>query len=209
MKFTTVTIAYSAAAFVTASPCQPAPSSTPTSSIKDGDIFQLDAVGAHGLIQNTYFQAYDRGLNLDGRQGAPCTNNAGLSTSVNFAQFYLNNGTLFLSGRDQQAKKFFVDRSGMGQGVIQYTSGPANGRYFEISGWKTTPEGYLVFNGGGTAEDTSFQACPLNDGSFHIWLSAAGGEATNPAGNTDCFPIGAKINKITDESQYVVCQYSE
>jgi len=86
----------------------------------------------------------------------------------------------------------------LGQGKIGYTTGaqPAP-RNSERLGWSIV-EGSLVFDGSGLI------ACPNSiDGAWSIWASAG---IANPAGNSECVSIGARV---IEDAEPVGCRYTE
>ncbi|KAJ6185617.1 hypothetical protein N7519_006918 [Penicillium mononematosum] len=102
------------------------------------------------------------------------------------ATFYIIDGVLYLYDKSTAAaEEIYVDRSGMGQGLIGYTTGiqgaPKNG---EREGWAVN-DNHLQFMG------NDLIACPNSiDGAWSIWASAG---VANPAGNTDCVGIAARV----------------
>ncbi|CAG8030131.1 unnamed protein product [Penicillium olsonii] len=101
------------------------------------------------------------------------------------ATFYINDGALYLYDKSATPQEIYVDRSGMGQGKIGYTTGaqpaPKNS---ERKGW-TEKDGHLQFGG------HDLIACPNSiDGAWSIWASAG---VSNPAGNKDCVGIAARV----------------
>jgi hypothetical protein len=229
MKFTTAAIASAAAAVVAASPCKPAyathapaaptttavpatpaaPSSAPaaspsasSSAIKDGEVFRIFSEG-EGDLKDASIQAFQRNLRVGAAQGATCTSSDGSSYSVNYASLQLNDGVLSLyTGENNPKQSFYVDNSGMGQGVMQYTSGPANGRYFQTKGFAINADGNLIWKPDN--KEYGFQACPLSDGSYSIWLDSV----PNPAGQSGCQNITARAQK-EPENNLISCKYTE
>ncbi|CAJ2509785.1 Uu.00g056850.m01.CDS01 [Anthostomella pinea] len=119
------------------------------------------------------------------------------SNNYNTATFQLVDGVLNLYSTDQSRQQLFVDRSGMGQGKIGYTtgddSGPRNG---ERKGWAVT-DGELTFVGSG------FLACPgYEGGAWEIWLA---GVSDHPGFNYNCTGIGAHV---VETSKPVSCLYT-
>ncbi|KAF2827623.1 hypothetical protein CC86DRAFT_213937 [Ophiobolus disseminans] len=193
MKFTTTALIASTAALAAASPCKP----TPTENPKAGDIFRIMALRSASDIHFQSVQALRNGFLIN----APAQN-ASCSRDVNYASFILQeDGDLYLNTRNppQQA---FVDRSGMGQGVIQYTTGVQGiGRNQERGPFKINSDSNLVFVSA-NGEETGFQACPnALGGGYSVWLAGA----TNPGGNKDCIGFSARALK---ESDPVTCAYT-
>jgi hypothetical protein len=192
MKFTTAAIAASAAALVSASPC-----TKRSDDIKTGDVFSLMAIRSGSDIQYASVQAANSGFLLNTpKQNASC------SEDVNYASFQLTEaGELYLytANPPQQA---YVDRSGMGQGVIQYTTGVQGaGRNSERTGFTLDKDNHLVFRDQ-TNQDIGFQACPnALQGGYSIWLDIT----TNPAGNENCVGFAARAVK---QDKLVSCMYT-
>ncbi|CAI7676272.1 unnamed protein product [Penicillium pancosmium] len=114
------------------------------------------------------------------------------------ATFYINDGALYLYDKSATPQEIYVDRSGMGQGKIGYTTGaqpaPKNS---ERKGW-ALKDGHLQFAG------NDLIACPNSiDGAWSIWASAG---VSNPAGNKDCVGIAARIAKTSNPNG---CLYTE
>lgn len=86
----------------------------------------------------------------------------------------------------------------IGQGKIGYTTGaqpaPKNA---ERKGW-TQKDGHLQFGG------NDLIACPNSiDGAWSIWASAG---VSNPAGNTDCVGIAARVEETAKPNG---CSYTQ
>ncbi|RMZ71849.1 cell wall [Pyrenophora seminiperda CCB06] len=99
----------------------------------------------------------------------------------------------------------YVDRSGMGQGVIAYTTGvqPLS-RNGERQVFAINEQNELVFKDPASGIETGFQACPgAVGGGYNVWL---GGANTNPAGQTNCIPFSALA--VKDDSP-VKCTYTQ
>ncbi|KAJ6126516.1 hypothetical protein N7523_002128 [Penicillium sp. IBT 18751x] len=114
------------------------------------------------------------------------------------ATFYIKNGSLFLYDASATPQEIYVDRSGMGQGVIGYTTGaqgaPKNG---ERQGW-AIKDGHLQFAG------KDLIACPNSiDGAWSIWASAG---IANPGGNEDCVGVAARVEKTSNPNG---CLYTQ
>ncbi|KAL2800626.1 hypothetical protein BJX66DRAFT_332185 [Aspergillus keveii] len=154
--------------------------------------FGLVAINSGGLAHYAGFNAARRGLFAGySGQNADCED----GPDSGFATFYLQDGALFLYGPANQ--QFFVDRSGMGQGIVGYMNdgetGPRNG---ELTGWTINAEtNHLQFDG------SDFLACPLDNG-FRIW--AAQGFQT-PGGSQNCVGIAARVERIEDPNS---CTYT-
>lgn len=193
MKFTTATVAAASMALVSASPCGTNPDNT---KINDGDVFRIMTIRSGSDIQYGSVQAANSGLLINApKQNASC------SADVNYASFTLSSGALYLN-TENPPQQIYVDRSGMGQGVIQYTTGaqPAS-RNSERTTFSIDENSNLVFNGG-NGPSVGFQACPgALSGGYSVWLS--GNE--NPGGNSGCVGFVARALK---EDNPVSCSYT-
>ncbi|KAI5860944.1 cell wall protein PhiA [Durotheca rogersii] len=101
------------------------------------------------------------------------------------ATFYLKDGGLFLYAASATPQQLYADRSGMGQGVIGFTTGaqptPKNG---ERGTFALDANNNLNFNG------AAFLACPNSiDGAWSLWVSTGVAE---PAGNKDCLGVSLR-----------------
>ncbi|KAF5025350.1 hypothetical protein F66182_2561 [Fusarium sp. NRRL 66182] len=149
--------------------------------------FEVMALNSGTEIHTAGLQAAKSGLALGLKdQGASCD-----AKSNNKATFNLVDGELFLYKTDNPPQQLYVDRSGMAQGLIRYTTGvePAP-RNAERKGWKIDKNGNLNFDGAG------FIACPNSKkagGSYSVWLSSG---VSNPGGNKKCLSFSAHIGKI-------------
>jgi hypothetical protein len=190
MKFTAAAAIAATAAVTFAGPLEP-------QKINDGDVFSILNIRSGSDFQNTQLQAFSNGLHIK----APAQGNFCGPETPNYAQFQLSNGTLYLF-TDNPPQQFFVDRSGMGQGVIQYTTGAQqpvkNG---ERQGFTVNEKGLLVFKDQ-TNQEIGFQACPgAANGSYSVWLDSV----ANPAGAKDCLGFNAVALK---EDKPVKCSYT-
>ncbi|USP74833.1 hypothetical protein yc1106_02107 [Curvularia clavata] len=206
MKYATATIAAVTMALASAKDCKLPPISE---AVVPGDVFKLVALPkVANEIECEPFQAKNNNLLIgDSFQSANCTTRL----PRDHASFVLNGqGLLFLYTGDTpdnfEAQEIFVDRSGMGQGNIQYTTGlPANiGRNQELGPFKITETSDLVFDNGNGAV-TAFQACPPANGDkltgWKVWL--AGND--KPAGSEGCVELNARAVKETNPE---ACEYS-
>ncbi|KAL2815247.1 hypothetical protein BDW59DRAFT_153917 [Aspergillus cavernicola] len=187
MKFNSLLAAASVALTATAQPTGTCAPSTP-------DTFGLVAIHSGNAVQYAGFNAALRSIFA----GLPSQNATCDGTDDGFATFYIQDSALFLYGPSETPQQIFVDRSGMGQGKIGYTvgdeSGPRNG---ERTGWAIDADNHLQFDG------SDLIACPNSiDGAYSIWASAG---VANPAGNSDCVGIAARVEKSTDATR---CTYS-
>ncbi|KAJ5522609.1 hypothetical protein N7527_006724 [Penicillium freii] len=155
--------------------------------------FGVVAIHSGSGVQNVAFNAA-KGSIFAGlpNQGASCAR-----PQEQQATFYINNGALYLYDQSATPQEIYVDRSGMGQGLIGYTTGaqptPKNS---EREGW-TEKDGHLQFGG------HDLIACPNSiDGAWSIWASAG---IANPAGNTDCVSIAARVVETSNPNG---CSYT-
>ncbi|ENH98500.1 hypothetical protein COCC4DRAFT_46016 [Bipolaris maydis ATCC 48331] len=206
MKYATATIAAVTMALVSAKDCNLPPISE---AVVPGDVFKLVALPkVANEIECQPFQAKNNDLLIgDSFQSANCTTRLPRA----YASFVLNSqGLLFLYTGDTpdnfEAQEIFVDRSGMGQGNIQYTTGlPAKiGSNQQVGPFKITETSDLVFDDGNGAV-TAFQACPPANGDkltgWKVWL--AGND--KPAGSEGCVELNARAVKDTTPE---ACEYS-
>ncbi|KAL5318847.1 hypothetical protein ACEPPN_013914 [Leptodophora sp. 'Broadleaf-Isolate-01'] len=190
MQFSAITALTTLVSLAVASPTPQLPVATNPS------YFSLLAIRSGSAIQYATFSAAKSSLfaNLPA-QNASCD-----AEGVNTATFTLNNGTLNLYAASATPQTFYVDRSGMGQGKLGYTTGaqPAP-RNAERTGWEIR-DGYLYFNEAGLI------ACPNSiDGAWSVWVSAG---IENPAGNSNCTAFAPKVVEIVEGSQ-VGCLYTQ
>ncbi|KAI0869893.1 hypothetical protein GGS24DRAFT_136696 [Hypoxylon argillaceum] len=185
-----------------ASPC-PATTSPTTSStaIVAGDKFGLLALRSASPIHFAQFGAALSSIFLDlPAQNATCDDGS-KPTTANYATFTLSeDGGLYLYAASATPQQLFVDRSGMGQGKLGYTTGaqpaPKNG---ERTAFTIDEAGDLSFNGAG------FIACPNSiDGAWSVWVDAGVAE---PAGNSGCLGLSARATKIADAANS--CLYTQ
>ncbi|KAK4233247.1 hypothetical protein C8A03DRAFT_39059 [Achaetomium macrosporum] len=129
----------------------------------------------------------------DSKMDAQCTDG---SKGEKGAIFTLKDGELYLYGKDQ-VQQIYVNRSGMGQGVLGYfnkdTSNPP--RNSELKGWAVDATENLTFDG------TGLLACPGGDDAFYIWASGV----DKPAGIEGCLPFSARTVTQNDAAE---CTYS-
>ncbi|KAJ5884651.1 hypothetical protein N7495_009161 [Penicillium taxi] len=159
--------------------------------------FNVVAIDSGSAVQYKSFGA-TKGSLLAGltTQNATCE---GSVDNINSATFYIDNGALYLyNDGNSAAQKFYVDSSGMGQGIIKYTSDSdevsSNG---ELTGWAIS-ESYLQFGG------KDLIACPNSiEGSWSIWADAG---VSNPGQNKDCVGIVARVGTNSNPNS---CVYTE
>lgn len=197
MKFTSASVLAATAAVAVAAPAG-APG-TVASTIKDGDAFTISIIG-NGL-PHSKFQAANRSIYVDtDKQNATC------SEDVNYATFKLNNGSLFLV-TENEPQQIVVDRSGMGQGNIAYTTGAQAtiGRNQQRGPFGFNDEGSLVFIGQGIQLDEGFLICPnaFPSGSS-VWLGNH--PESNPGFNKGCLAAVARPTKV---EKPVTCAYTQ
>ncbi|KAK8030057.1 hypothetical protein PG993_011348 [Apiospora rasikravindrae] len=183
MQFKNLAIAASSAAAVSAQ--------TPI-----GQTFGVLSIASGTQLQYAGWSASHRGLFARGpAQEASCDKGA----KEEFATFHLNDKSeLFLFNNGQNPpQQIFVDRSGMGQGIVGYTTGAEpTVRNAERAGF-SIEDGHLKFDG------ADFQACPgYEEGAYKIWLAGT----TNPGGNSNCTAIAARVQTL---SEPVGCLYSQ
>ncbi|KAK6859217.1 hypothetical protein PG995_005070 [Apiospora arundinis] len=158
-------------------------------------VFGVLSIASGTPLQYAGWSASQRGLfNHGAAQQASC--DKGLAQE--FATFQLTDaGELYLYSTSNPRQQVFVDRSGMGQGIIGYTTGvEPTPRNAERTGF-SVEDGHLKFDG------NDFQACPgYAEGSYKVWLAGT----TNPGGNSNCTAVAARIQTI---SEPVGCLYQQ
>jgi hypothetical protein len=203
MKFTTTTIVASAAALASAAPACQAPttatvvaadnSTSPFPRPRPNSAIRIMAIRSGSPIHYSSIQAIDSGFRI----GAPSQNSTCPDPSVNYATFTLtqDTGDLYLY-TDNPPHQAVVDRSGMGQGHIGYTTGVQPiGKNQERGPFKINEDGDVVF--AATNGAVGFQACPgALGGGYSVWLTGV----TEPAGNQGCVGFVAKALR-EDEPQ--------
>lgn len=167
------------------------------STVADGTPFNLVSIRSGSNLQYASFSAVQGGLALNAKeQGATCANGA----EQDYATFVLNQGELSLYTPANVTQKLYTDRSGMGQGVLQYSTQPGGylpGRNSETKGWVVDQYGDLTFDG------ASLIACPSSvAGAYSVWVSA--GTAT-PGYNQNCTGIAARTSVATEPN---ACTYT-
>lgn len=161
-----------------------APHMQPRSTIAVGEKFGLTAIHSGSAVHLQPFQASKSSI-----LAGSIAQNATCDSTSNTAAFYLSDdGSMSLYSTDAPYQTTYVDASGMGQGVFQYTTGAqpmaTNG---QRSSFALDASNDLTFNGAG------FVACPYLDNSFTIWVSTG---VANPAGNTNCTGISVRATKL-------------
>ncbi|KUI63317.1 hypothetical protein VM1G_11039 [Cytospora mali] len=194
MKFQLLTAAFAATA--AAVPALRTRQSNGTT-IGDNEPFGLMALRSGSAIHFSSFSASQNGIQIGlDSQGASCD-----STDSNDATFYLSNGALYLLTPSNITQELYTDRSGMGQGVLQYSTTPGGyqaGRNSETTGWVIDAAGDLTFDG------ADFIACPNSiDDAWSAWISAG---VSQPGGSTGCVGVVARTVKAVQTP--AVCTYS-
>ncbi|GAB0133557.1 hypothetical protein EsDP_00001964 [Epichloe bromicola] len=154
--------------------------------------FDVMASHPHSPIHEAALGAAKKGLFLNlPKQKATCNG------ENNRATLYLEGSKLFLYSDDDKPQLIFVDRSGMGRGIIGYVdAGQSFPRNSEVDGWSINSKGALVFDG------SDLQACPNSiDGAWSVWMSGV----QKPGGIEGCLGFNALV--VPNEKP-VSCQYS-
>lgn len=194
MKFTTAAIAATAATLVSASPC----GNPLDQKINDNDVFNILTIRSGSDIQYGRVQAANGGLLINtASQNASCG-----PENPNYASFQLSKGDLYLYTANPP-QQMYVDRSGMGQGVIRYTTGVQGiGRNQERTGFTIDENNHLVWKDT-TGQTTGLQACPnAAQGGYSVWLAGV----TNPGGNKDCVGF---VGRAIKADKPLKCMYTE
>ncbi|KAK7953175.1 cell wall protein PhiA [Apiospora saccharicola] len=192
------TLALTAATVATAmaAPAPQVPAGNPN---PDLVTFGVISIASGSKVQNAGWGAMHKGLFTGAKpqEGASC-----YGPAQDFATFVLNKpeGTLSLLTDGKPWQQLFVDRSGMGQGMMQYTTGaePAP-RNAERDGWAINDEQHLTFGG-----SDGFLACPAGEADLYRVLPYVG--IDSPAGYTNCTSIAARVVVATNPVQ---CLYSQ
>ncbi|KAK8011926.1 aaa family atpase protein [Apiospora arundinis] len=197
MQFTTLVLTAATAAM--AAPQVPAGTPNP-----DIVTFGVISIASGSKVQNAGWGAMHKGIftGAHPQSGASCSGGA----EQEFATFVLNKpkGSLSLNTDGKPWQQLFVDRSGMGRGIMQYTTGaePAS-RNAERGGWAIDEASqHLTFAG-----SDAFLACPTgvaDAADTYSVLPYVG--IDNPAGYTNCTSIAARVVVATNP---VDCLYSQ
>ncbi|KAI1419993.1 hypothetical protein F5Y12DRAFT_775061 [Xylaria sp. FL1777] len=212
MLINTISLAAFAGAAM-ASPCKPSittPSygtalttsaSSSSTAIAPNDPFGLMALRSASPIHFAQFDAALSSIFLNlPSQNATCDDGtkpvAGDSATFTLSE----DGGLYLYSTDAPFQQLFVDRSGMGQGKLGYTTGAQPiPHYGERTTFAIDENGYLSFNGAG------FIACPNSiDGAWSVWVDAG---VSNPGGNSDCLGLSALAVKAVGAPNS--CSYTQ
>ncbi|KAH7171259.1 hypothetical protein EDB81DRAFT_778066 [Dactylonectria macrodidyma] len=156
--------------------------------------FEVLSLRSASGIHFTGFQASNNNIRLkQATQGATCK-----SPTDNLATFKLVDGNLFLYHEGTTPQQLFVDRSGMGQGKLGYTTNVKEiPTRWERTGWAVDGNGDLKFKGVG------FLACPSGDGSWNVWMNAG---FSQPGGSSGCLSLTARAIKIGKPNS---CTYTQ
>lgn len=179
----------------------PTNSVTPSPTIRPNEPFYIMSLRSASPIHFAQFQAALNSIFLYlPSQNATCDDGE-KPTDPNYATFALSeDGGLYLYAQSATPQQLFVDRSGMGQGKLGYTTGAEPGpRNGERTAFSVDEYDDLSFNGAG------FIACPNSiEGSWSVWVDAG---FANPGGNSDCLGLAARAVKI--EQNVNSCSYSQ
>ncbi|KAF5572529.1 cell wall protein [Fusarium pseudoanthophilum] len=167
------------------------------------EVTEYNAVALHGNKEtiNAALQASNSRFALKLKnQHAAC--DRGLTE--NKVTFDINkDGELSLNTWGNNPQVAYVDRSGMGQGILAYATYGDKGFNYpknaETKGWKVAKNGDLTFGGKG------FLACPNSKkagGSYTLWADVG---IKNPGGNKNCQAITVRATK---DKNPVSCVYS-
>lgn len=167
-------------------------------SVPDNTPFSVLSIRSGSAVHLASFSALESGLDLAvSSQGATC------EAETNTANFYLSEGALYLYTPSNITQQLYVDRSGMGQGVLQYSTSPGGygaTRNAETTGWAVDETGELNFDG------SSLLACPSSanstTGPWSLWVNVG---VANPAGNSGCLGISSKAVEATTPN---TCTYT-
>jgi hypothetical protein len=154
----------------------------------DLSTFELVTLRSASDIHFTRFSAAKSNLYVHlPNQDASCLSGADGNEP---AVFQLNTAdkTLWLYATGNPRQQIYVDRSGMGQGKIGYTTGAQpTPRNAEREGWEVDANGILKFDG------ADMVACPgYEDGAWGIWL----GPSATPGGSKDCLGFSARTAEV-------------
>ncbi|KAJ1322864.1 hypothetical protein MN608_11713 [Microdochium nivale] len=116
------------------------------------------------------------------------------------AVFYIKDGGLFLYTADgAPTQRMWVDASGMGQGIMGYSTGDESiSARGSITGFALDESDNLTFNGNG------FLACPgAVSGGWGIWAASGNNQ---PAGIQGCLGFSARA---VAQAEPFTCEYSK
>ncbi|KAM0217079.1 hypothetical protein ACHAQD_007569 [Fusarium lateritium] len=163
----------------------------------DVEVFQALALRSASPIHHTYLQASENGLFLKLKdQGASC--DRGVKEDAATFSISKTDKEVLLYATGNPRQQLYTDRSGMGQGHLGYRTGaqPLCTRC-EQDKWAINEDGHLQYDGAG------FIACPLEDGSYSVWVSAG---VSNPGGSKDCLGFSLITSKVEEP---VGCLYTQ
>ncbi|KAL7807081.1 hypothetical protein V8C26DRAFT_415327 [Trichoderma gracile] len=184
MKFQLLSLVSLLLSSTTAAPSPPKPKT-----------FDVMALRSASPIHFAQVSAVKSGLFLN----LPAQNATCKGEGSGHATFFVENEELVLYSCEGVKQKVFVDRSGMGQGIVGYITGDAPlPRYGELKGWKVDASQNLWF------KDTALIACPNSiDGSWRIWLGLG---LQTPGGNQGCLGFTART---LPNAKPVSCRYTQ
>ncbi|KAG5664952.1 hypothetical protein KAF25_008686 [Fusarium avenaceum] len=155
----------------------------------DEKVFDLVALRSGSDIHFTRFSASLGGFQLglpEDKQKATCKGNA-----HGIANFRLKDGELYLYSTDKKQQKVYTDRSGMGQGVLQYSSDGNVSKNGESKGWKIDKSGNLVFG----TDNAGFIACPNGPSdSWNVWIYT--GRDRPGYSEKECLGFSARVDEL-------------
>ncbi|KAH8158763.1 hypothetical protein CIB48_g9484 [Xylaria polymorpha] len=172
------------------------PAESSTTAIAPSDAFGIMALRSASTIHFASLQAAHDSIFLQlPSQNATCE-----PTTPDYATFTLSeDGSLYLYRTSGPLQQLFVDRSGLGQGQLGYTTGDQSPpRNAERTKFVIDEAGDLTFNGAG------FLACPNSiDGAWSVWVNAG---VSGPGGNSDCLGFSARTAKDDNANS---CEYTK
>lgn len=187
MQFTTTTLFSVLTALAAAAPAPQLPEAN------DAEYFGLLAIRSGNSVHLNSFNAAKSSI-FAGLTGQNATCDSTQST----ATFSIIDGGMYLYAASATPQQLYVDRSGMGQGKLGYTTGA------QPAPTNSERTGFAITNGSLTFDGAGFIACPNSiEGSHSIWVSAG---IENPAGNSNCTGIGATVVEATTP---VSCIYTQ
>ncbi|USP73159.1 cell wall protein [Curvularia clavata] len=196
MKFTTAALASSVAVLAAASP------------FPQAHIAESTSFGPSKLIAEAPGTDFD-GLPLQAAQGGIIIGAEKQNASCGpepqeYAVFQLNSASELSLYTANPIQVFYADVSGMGQGIIRYTTGAQQpSRYGERKGFTLTEEDNLIWTFPGSNYTNGFQACgPALGAKYSVWLDGV----TNPAGYTNCKKFTVRAEPVENP---VKCMYTE
>jgi hypothetical protein len=139
-------------------------------------------------------------INFSGSTNTTCSNGA-VPSAATFQLVRGNELFLYNTGSGANQQQLWTDRSGMGQGALQYTrdaeqAANLNPNRIETKGWLVAEGQQLKFRG------VDFIACTSFENSWSVWLDAG---VANPGFNQNCT---AFIGRVAAAIEPVGCIYS-